>query len=65
MNKFFELLEAIARSSINKVNEILSDEGTNIRDTLAEEDATKYTPLFHACFHQSEEFGYEAVKMML
>ena len=65
MSKFFELLESIARSSINKVKEILSDEDTNIKETLAEEDATKYTPLFHACFHQNEEFGYEVVKMML
>ena len=29
------------------------------------EDATKYTPLFHACMHPNEDFGEEVVEMML
>lgn len=65
MSHYNELLMAIERSSLSKIEEILNNPEIDVKELLTTEDALKYTPIFSACLHKNEVFGEQVVSLFL
>ena len=63
MHKATALNEAISRTNMPKIQEILSS--PEAYEIVNAEDGAKYTPIFFACMHANEDFIEQVVDLLL